>query len=556
LDAEAPSSAQITSPQKLGPNIPPIQAHNGPAPSPMQSSPPQKRPRFKLTQMRPVQFYDIPHYNNATQITVYQRYMIESLIRTDRLFLTDITQELLDQLASQNLTDTNEILKRICHDSNTSIPTLEWHKEWKKKTTETSLPRLDGLILDGKKGEIYFHAVVDKTGRLFLNPLLSCYATRVDREFGGGRLLSVTFTDATDIPLQMSLLGRSYHLLIASPSSLRSNRVIYWAQSGIDCTEITCDQVRAWTGITPSGCKHSIAKYVSRIGQYLSSSTPTITLQTHQIEIIDDIIRNEYEFTDGSGYISYNLMEQVKEHMKWKYIPSVIQIRIGMHNIKGILVVSPHIHDKIQVTRSMAKNINVPINPTPSQLTLDICIDGHSTFQRNCSRLNREFILNMWSNGVPEDFFISTFHEHLQQSIVDKTQIQYLLRACQHQNETSFEYRAVTMLLAGFKEEEEPKLETYLRIIRINLLKKFIEDKKLKIPIPNSRCLYGIPDPTGILQPNQMYGQLVNEGNPLERFTIRGKAWIGKPPCIHAGDGRIVEFVDVPDLRYLKKSVY
>jgi hypothetical protein len=414
---------------------------------------------------------------------------------------------------------------------------------------------IDELIESGNYDKIYQHAVVDKSGDFLLYPLSVAYSTRVDREFGGGRLLSVSFVDLKDLKLEFDLCGRKYTFLCATSSSLRSNRVIYWCESGYDITKnISCGEIRRWTGVTPKSCSNSVAKYVSRLGLSLSSTIPTIKLQMEQIEIIDDIKRNGYEFTDGCGFISEDLMKKVQEVMELKFLPSVIQVRLGMHNVKGILVISNTIHNRIQIRSSMTKNVGLPLNPTDAQLTLEICINGYSSYQYSSANLNKEFILNMWSNGIPESYFINEFETYLRESTINTTKIENLQQTIAHSSPDSFEFKAWCMLVAGF-EESEPQLANYVHFIQDQKIKKVTENEKIKIPISKCKCLYGIPDPCGVLKEGEMYGQLVNENRPREKTTILGRAWISKPPCIHAGDGRIVTFVDKPELRYLRNVI-
>jgi hypothetical protein len=85
--------------------------------------------------------------------------------------------------------------------------------------------------------------------------------------------------------------------------------------------------------------------------------------------------------------------------------------------------------------------------------------------------------------------------------------------------------------------------------------------KKTHIPIDKGCLLVGIPDPLEVLQEDQVFlciRKRTASGTVTESFedkVITGKVLIYRNPCLHPGDVRIVEAVDIEALHYWKNVV-
>lgn len=82
-----------------------------------------------------------------------------------------------------------------------------------------------------------------------------------------------------------------------------------------------------------------IAKHSARIAQCFTSSEATIRVPKEKTEIIDDIERNGYIFTDGVGTFSSRLRDEICELMGIRRKFSVMQIRYA--GCKGTVSVNP-----------------------------------------------------------------------------------------------------------------------------------------------------------------------------------------------------------------------
>ena len=76
----------------------------------------------------------------------------------------------------------------------------------------------------------------------------------------------------------------------------------------------------------------------------------------------------------------------------------------------------------------------------------------------------------------------------------------------------------------------------------------------LKIPFTNSRRLYGVVDPYGLLKEDEVFVQISNFDNPSEKKVVEGYIVLTKEPCLHRGDLRKLKAVNIPELAHGSKS--
>jgi len=119
------------------------------------------------------------------------------------------------------------------------------------------------------------------------------------------------------------------------------------------------------------------------------------------------------------------------------------------------------------------------------------------------------------------------------------------------------------MLSAGFAPATEPHLRAMLLAICASQMKGLLD--KTWIFVPKGRWLMGCLDELGILEQGQCFIRasspslnncLVKHGPRFSSAnknaeTIVGTIVMAKNPCLHPGDVRILEAVDVPELHHL-----
>ncbi|RIA84668.1 RNA dependent RNA polymerase-domain-containing protein [Glomus cerebriforme] len=359
------------------------------------------------------------------------------------------------------------------------------------------------------------------------------------------------------------LVGRHYEFLIFSASQLKETSCWFVASDG---DTFNANFIRANMGDFSD--IRGPALYAARMGQCFTSTMGILVLDREQIKPLDEIKRDEHKFSDGCGKISPGLAKlAAKEY--WgtknksdKEIPSVFQIRLG--GCKGVVAVDPNLKDEGNVlyirpsqTKFEAPTLNLEIVKT-----LKTPLPGH---------LNRQIILLLSTLGVKDDVFI-TLQEEMRADIdlmmTNEEKAYQIIKRSTGTRECSHITRTIiSMIDAGMmrKKTFDPFLKALLECKRIFALK--LLRYKARILVPNSFLLIGVVDETGILEENQIYVQTSTIISEYQTFNAANnkvqrekKVWtstaiITRNPCLHPGDLRIVEAVDVPELSHLKNCV-
>lgn len=119
--------------------------------------------------------------------------------------------------------------------------------------------------------------------------------------------------------------------------------------------------------------------------------------------------------------------------------------------------------------------------------------------------------------------------------------------------------------MCGYKPDAEPFLSMMLQTYRVSRL--FELRTKSRIYVPKGRALMGCLDETGILEYGEVFVQVscirdkMYQFSGLHKFHARetdqrtvvlgGKLVVAKNPCLHPGDVRILNCVDVPGLHHM-----
>ncbi|CAK9134507.1 unnamed protein product [Ilex paraguariensis] len=297
----------------------------------------------------------------------------------------------------------------------------------------------------------------------------------------------------------------------------------------------------------------NIAKYAARMGQCFSSTYATVEVPSSQAYWkLPDIVKNGYDFSDGIGMMSADLAAEVAEKLQLKVnAPCAYQIRYA--GCKGVVACWPEKIGRFRLS-IRPKMIKFESNHT----VLEICSWTH--FQPGF--LNRQIVTLLSALNVQDDIFwrmqnsmISKLNKMLEDMDVA---FDVLTASCAEQGNT-----AAIMLGAGFKPQTESHLQGMLTSIRAAQLGDLRE--KARIFVPSGRCLMGCLDELGVLEQGQCFIQVSNPSlencfaKQGSRFSetkkklqvIKGFVAIAKNPCLHPGDVRILEAVDVPGLDHL-----
>uniref|UniRef100_A0A7N0V1N8 RNA-dependent RNA polymerase n=1 Tax=Kalanchoe fedtschenkoi TaxID=63787 RepID=A0A7N0V1N8_KALFE len=335
--------------------------------------------------------------------------------------------------------------------------------------------------------------------------------------------------------------GRKFEFLAFSSSQLRENSCWMFAST----PGLTARDIRNWMG--DFSTIRNVAKYAARLGQSFGSSMETLSVPQNEVAHIPDVKLSangmEYNFSDGIGKILSGFANKVSKkcHIKGR-TPSAFQIRYGGY--KGVVAVDPLMKGsaKLALRPSMCKYESTNIK-------LDVLSWSKS---QHCF-LNRQLITLLSTLGIQDFVF-----ERKQKEIINQldTVMTDRLRACDILDTlSSGEITRVLkeMLLVGYKPDSEPFLSRMLKTFHDYKLLEL--QYKSRIYIENGRALMGCLDETRTLKYGQVFVQYSHSNSKRGKSIAKGKLIVAKNPCLHPGDIRVLEAIDVPSLRHMVDCV-
>ncbi|KAG6426193.1 hypothetical protein SASPL_110412 [Salvia splendens] len=350
----------------------------------------------------------------------------------------------------------------------------------------------------------------------------------------------------------ITIRSKKFEFLAFSSSQLRENSL--WMFAPTD--NLNADGIRRWMGDFSS--IRNVAKYAARLGQFFGSSTETLSVTQNEVDKIPDveIVRDEttYIFSDGIGKISVDFAQRVAIKCGLRSnIPSAFQIRYGGY--KGVVAIDPNSSVKMSLRPSMLKYQS-------DDTKLNVL--GWSKYQP-CF-LNRQIITLLSTLGVADHVFEKKQSEavaQLNDIIVDPFKA---LEALDLMSLGENTYILKEMLKCGYKPDEEPFLAMMLQTIRSSQLLDL--RIKSRIFIRQGRNMTGCLDETDTLEYGQVfvkysgsgqrrfYEESVDEYTSTDRnYIVKGKVAVAKNPCLHPGDLRDLEAIDVPALHHMVNCI-
>ncbi|KAK9742248.1 hypothetical protein RND81_03G158700 [Saponaria officinalis] len=396
---------------------------------------------------------------------------------------------------------------------------------------------------------------MDEGLQMLNSNVLSCYGAPILKKIKMNSFVQRTsvFNRVKSILRQgFYMCGRNYTFLAFSANQLRDRSAWFFAEDKTD-QSLTVNNIRSWMGRFTN---RNVAKCAARMGQCFSSTYATVEVSPKDVDSnFPDIERNGYIFSDGIGIISEDLAMQVAEKLQLKdNPPCAYQIRFG--GCKGVVACWPGKDDGIKL------HLRPSMNKFQSKHTVvEVC--SWTRFQPGF--LNRQIITLLSALNVSDDVFWrmqETMVSNLDQMIVNaEVAFDILTESCADQGNTG-----AIMLSAGFRPQTEPHLRSMLTCIRAAQLTDLRE--KARIFVPSGRWLMGCLDELGVLEQGQCFvqvshpclencfskhGSQFSETKNLE--VVKGLVIVGKNPCLHPGDIRVLEAVDAPGLHHLYDCV-
>ena len=112
----------------------------------------------------------------------------------------------------------------------------------------------------------------------------------------------------------------------------------------------------------------------------------------------------------------------------------------------------------------------------------------------------------------------------------------------------------------GVSLTSEPYFKSLMCALYKERIHRLLTKSRILLPVTEARLMMGVMDETGLLQNGQVFVQcshMTSEGNddePLvsdQRFIVTHSVVVTRNPCLHPGDVRYLEAVDVPELSHL-----
>ncbi|CAJ0641582.1 1086_t:CDS:2, partial [Entrophospora sp. SA101] len=439
---------------------------------------------------------------------------------------------------------------------------------------------------------LYSAKVVPCKGKLVihLNPPKIGVSKRYYRLYSSNRFLHIKVeTDNFDGELQSQLLcplnlfERRYEFFYA-----KDKIFYYFATHGIDLEPKSLWEVIDFN--IPMELNHdlTISKFYSRVSLGLSNTKPTIVFQPHEIRYnVDDIIKNGHCMTDGCSAISLAAMKKVALMLGYLETPPAIQGRIG--GSKGVWYLKPqegHDNDNgvwIELRESQIKYQLRPHRVGNDEHLRTLEVINVVKSPKTPGLLNIQFIRVLENGGLSANVFIQIVKENIsriKEKVIgnenrheliswlhdvgnitkrrinekymyndddispeitnqeDFTNFETELKELSGVPESNYE-QCIQLLSAGFTPSSCAFLAKKLTDVLIYTLSPLIN--KYKIEVPLSRTLICIADPSGTLQPGEIFIQLdkyagIDPRTGLPFGVIEGYVILARNPCLLPSD--------------------
>ncbi|KAK7739008.1 hypothetical protein SLS53_005904 [Cytospora paraplurivora] len=350
---------------------------------------------------------------------------------------------------------------------------------------------------------------------------------------------------------------RRYKFLAFSNSQFRENGAFFFC----DTDHVTCDDIRNWMG----DFQHirSVGRFAARMGQCFTTTRQVSGISVPKIVPIADVQSDDraWTFTDGVGKISTFLARMIANERDLPEVPSCYQMRMG--GCKGVLVVWPSVPPS-------------EVHIRPSQEKFKAVYNGLeiiNTSSYSHAALNKQVIPILSALGVDNGVFVEMLEEELKEyadGLADSLRAGGLLRSRVDENQ-------ITLIMAEmvdtFMDTNEPFLSTLLELWKFWIFRNL--KYKAAISVKQSAMVYGVVDEVGVLRGHDKNteGRGYNRVDTLPQIFLQVpiEAWdgslttnykavtglcvVGRNPSLHPGDVRVVQAVDVPELRHLKNVV-
>ncbi|VDL77547.1 unnamed protein product [Nippostrongylus brasiliensis] len=299
------------------------------------------------------------------------------------------------------------------------------------------------------------------------------------------------------------------------------------------------------------------------------------------LEKLNMLFRKEYTFSDGVGMISKSFAAEIAKDMGLgTCVPSCFQIRF--RGMKGVVAVNPYLDElsewanknEIKPPEEQFGSWNLKVVFRPSQKKFNAMrheVDALEIVKYSSPvpvSLNKPFICILDQVSEMQSYECHRRVTNRIEELLD-LQLRSLSRAMLREHECRNKLKELPRrididrlsVVCGFQLSTEPFFRSLIKATIKFVVNKQMRKQQIQIPYDKGRVMLGVVDETGQLQYGQVFVQYtenINLKTPppnASRKVLTGKVLLTKNPCIVAGDVRVFEAVDIPDLRHLSDVV-
>jgi hypothetical protein len=320
------------------------------------------------------------------------------------------------------------------------------------------------------------------------------------------------------VPEELNVKNISYSLLGLEKMNSAGKYGIYYVRKDQKSVLMEFLEVFGLWNSKPVGKK---TKYLKLL---FTEYAPIFYIEDVTISVIPDVTSNGYVFSDGCGYLSSDLAEELAQNIQVLTPPSVFQIRIP--GVKGVLAVEKSLPCRtIHIRPSMIKFKIYGKEEWWSNLPIHIL--GHSASVPPSCFLNNQSINLLLNRGISELTF--------------QTRIEEYLKAVKYSSISQDYLQKLQSILSISGPDANFELAEQIQRKELRRWKKN-DEYRVCCPVAGS-SLYGIVDPYLVLEQGQCFIQL--HGTTL---PVKGKVAVFRYPCYHPGDILILDAVYHPSL--------
>jgi hypothetical protein len=293
------------------------------------------------------------------------------------------------------------------------------------------------------------------------------------------------------------------------------------------------------------------AKCAARIGQNFTDTNDTIDLKPESVGDLPLVTRNGYDFGDGVGTISKDLLIKVWRVYGTRRLLKPTALQIRFQGAKGMVALDSRLKGEKMLLRSNMKKFETEVS-----WKLEVC---GAAFKPLPMFLNRPLIKILEDLGVLSQAFFDLQDAatgNLRYMTESPWNTSLYLKTCHITNGTQIPSLIWHLGEIGLDYRKDDFLSSVVDMAVVTELRDI--KYRGRIPVKDGMTLYGIMDETGHLQEGQVFviteqhAQSSYQGlaGPIiggKQVLVQNNIVITRSPAMHPGDVQLVNAVDVPE---------